>query len=155
MSAFIVTSAHIDVLVLASVQFGLIGQPTRTGLAELGTSLWAENHRSITYLYDEDEQPPPYAGPTAEVVLDPVAVVKAVDCYAYQSCEHPEWEASPSARRCTLLRAKALRGLPVESDGLYGPSENPYPVGYNDAPWGITAVTEACVGSVAPRRSAR
>lgn len=153
MSAWIVSAEHIDVLVLASVQFGLIDKPTRTGLSELGASLWTENHRSINYRYDEDEQPPPYAAPTAEVVLDAVAVVKAVDCYAHQSGDHPEWAASVSAEHCTRLRQAAMCGLAVEAPAP-GDSK-PYPLGYDHAPWGITEITDACASATTSRRGAR
>lgn len=155
MSAFIVSSAHIDVLVLASVQWGLISRLSRESLTELGTSLWAENHRSVNHRYDGDEQPPLYAAPTAEVVLDPVAVVKAVDCYVYQSYEHPQWTDSPPARHCTRLREAALRGLDVEQPSPGQASGKPYPVGYDEAVWSIESITDACSGAAASTRGVR
>jgi hypothetical protein len=151
-SAWIVARAHIDVLVLAGVQLGVAydprsEQPVRLGpelLAAVGADLWAENHASVDYRYDEHSTPDPYPAPTAEVLLDRVAVVKAVDCYVYQSCEHPGWSTSRAADYCTRLRAAAIHGLPQEPGRF---SARLYPVGYDDAPWGIDDLAQAAATS--------
>jgi hypothetical protein len=140
MSVWIVSSAHIDVLVLAGVQFGLLDRPGPEVLTELGADLWAENHRSANHRSDLQEQPPPYCAPVAEVLLDPVAVVKAVDCYTYQSCEHPKWTDSRAAAYCTRLRSAAMTGLPIE----HTTGGTPYPAGWDQAPWGIDTLADAC-----------
>lgn len=146
MSAWIVTRAHIDVLVLAGVQFGVPYDLNRRGavgpavLAAAGADLWAENHRSVNYRYREDSKPPAYPAPTAEVILDPVAVVKAVDCFAYQSCEHPGWQTSDAAVYCQRLRAAAMTGLPVEPGDADG---HRYPLGYDGAAWSIDRLAQA------------
>jgi hypothetical protein len=149
-SAWIVTRAHIDVLVLAGVQLGVsydleppgpIGPPL---LKAAGQDLWAENHRSVNHRYGEDTESSAYSAPTAEVVLDPVAVVKAIDCFVYQSCEHPGWDASRAADYCTRLRAAALAGLSLQSGD---PADRGYPIGYDDAPWGIDHLAQAAIGA--------
>ena len=74
MSAWIVSQAHIDVLVLAGVQYAtpydvsadLRRGPNPTGLTAAGVDLWAENHRSVNFRYDEHTEPPVYSAPTAE-----------------------------------------------------------------------------------------
>ena len=151
MSAWIVALAHIDVLVLADVQFGVpYDGPAAVGpqaIAIVGADLWTENHRSVNYRYGEDSEPPTYPAPTAEVTLDPVAAVKAVDCFAYQSCEHPGWNSSRAADYCTRLRAAALDGLRLEPGD---PTDRGYPVGYDQAPWGIDRLDQAA--AVALRR---
>ena len=157
MSAWIVTRAHIDVLVLASVQFAVPFdtadtasprpvQPTPHQLAAAGSELWAENHRSVNHRYDEHAEPPAYPPPTAEVLLDPVAVVKAIDCYVYQSCEHPGWNGSRADRFCQRLRAAAMTGLPVAAVG--SDTGRPYPEGWQRPPWGIDDITQAAAGTV-------
>ena len=163
MSAWIVTRAHIDVLVLASVQFTVPLDDTGSArpvplssqaLAAAGAELWAENHRSVHHRYDEHSAPPTYGPPTAEVLLDPVTVVKAIDCYVYQSCEHPGWPGSRAARYCQRLRAAVMTGLPVAAVG--GEPGRPYPAGWDAAPWGIDDLTQAALGSAqAPTGSAR
>lgn len=151
MSAWIVTRAHIDVMVLAGVQFGVPYGPHQSApigpavLAAAGADLWAENHRSVNCRYGEDTEPPAYPAPTAEVILDPVAVVKAIDCLAYQSCEHPGWDASRAAGYCTRLRDAALTGLPLEPGN---PDEHRYPVGYDKAPWSIDHLAQAAAHRV-------
>jgi hypothetical protein len=53
--------------------------------------------------------------------LSPVEVLKAIDCYEYQSCEHPEWDESEAKAFCDSLRSLQIGMLP----------------GYNDAKWSI------------------
>lgn len=145
-SAWIVDQAHIDVLVLAGVQLGVSydpGPPAVPGpaaLAAAGADLWAENHRSVDHRYGLRTEPPDYVAPTAEVLLDPAAVVKAVDCFVYQSGEHPDWPSSRAEDYCRRLRAAALTGLPLPSTG------GQYPIGWDEAPWGIDHVGQAAAG---------
>ena len=53
--------------------------------------------------------------------LPAVAVLKAIDCYEYQSCEHPEWEESEAFAFCDSLRRSLIGSLP----------------GYDQAAWSI------------------
>ena len=155
MSAWIVSQAHIDVLVLAGVQYAtpydasadLRRGPNPTGLTAAGVDLWAQNHRSVNFRYDERTEPPAFTAPTAEVILDPVAVVKAIDCYVYQSCEHPGWNGSRADRFCQRLRAAAMTGLPVAAVG--SDTGRPYPEGWQRPPWGIDDLTQAAAGAAA------
>ena len=50
----------------------------------------------------------------------PVAVLKLIDCYCYQSCEHPGWHTSEARLFCQALKNVTIGTLP----------------GYDDAPWG-------------------
>jgi hypothetical protein len=52
--------------------------------------------------------------------IDPVQVIKACDCYEYQSCEHDGWADSEACRFITSLRKGAAHALP----------------GYDGADWG-------------------
>ena len=155
MSAWVVARAHIDVLVLAGVQFGVPYDPAcrqpvgPAVLAAAGAELWGENVRSVNHRYGEDDQAEEYPAPAAEVVLDAVAVVKAVDCYVYQSCEHPDWAATRAANYCARLRDAAMTGLPLAAPQ---PGERRrYPVGYDAAPWGIDDLAQAAAGRVGTR----
>ena len=51
----------------------------------------------------------------------PVAVLKAISCYEYQSCEHPGWHTSEARQFCSVLRDHMISMLP----------------GYDDAQWEI------------------
>ena len=155
MSAWIVTRAQIDALVLAGIQFRVpfdASAPAgrvliRAELSAVGAALWAENHRSVNHRYDQDTAVPDYTATLPEVLLDPVAVVKLVACFAYQSCEHPGWETSASADYCTRLREAAIAGLPLEPP-VHGSLR--YPVGWDSRPWCFDDIVEIAVTPVGP-----
>jgi hypothetical protein len=105
MSAFIVDNAHIDVLVNAIAQYGVTpNNARRVDYRALGQLLWDENILSVDHRYRESNPQDRYILHTTEGNLDPLAVLKAVDCYVYQSCEHREWEASDAHTWMTRLR---------------------------------------------------
>jgi hypothetical protein len=119
-SAWIVDRAHIDVLVQ-----GLAESETVTDLDpdELGRRLWAENFASVAYRYPRDtgegDRPGPIDFRDSDVEtytyrrpgkkIDRQGLLVAMDCYAYQSCEHPEWRDSGPAAWIAALRANLLR----------------------------------------------
>ena len=41
-----------------------------------------------------------------------VEALKALDCYEYQSCEHPEWETSEAFEFCRAMRNLLIGCLP-------------------------------------------
>ncbi len=103
-------------------------------MAEIASTLWRENVRSVSYRYPgegADTLPGP-VGEDYEITTDdfgtlragwsfePVQVLKAIDCYIYQSCEHPEFYDSEAYDYCRALRSAAIHALP----------------GYDDASWG-------------------
>ena len=91
---------------------------------EVGRMLWAENHRSVSYRYHETQTTPEYeyVHPYHARRIDPVQVLKAIDCYEYQSCECPDWRSSEAWDFCDSLRSAAIAALP----------------GYDAAEWKIT-----------------
>jgi hypothetical protein len=88
----------------------------------VGAMLWAENARSVNHRYNEEEWEQPYLFRRLPGVPNPVAVLKALDGFEYQSCEHPGWETSEAHSFCASLRKTAIRRLK----------------GYDDAPWEVT-----------------
>lgn len=136
MSAYVVDKAHVDALVTAGLVYGR-RYPLRWGAdhqhvldhenaGEVGAMLWRENDRSVSYRYSE--------GPTGygtdvpyehkqRPVLSPVAVLKALDCYEYQTCEHPDWRQSQAYQFCDSLRRLVIGALD----------------GYEAAAWEVTA----------------
>jgi hypothetical protein len=84
-----------------------------------GATLLAENRRSVNHRYAEDEIESPYVFSPILGHLSAVAILKAIDCYEYQSCEHPGWESSEAYDFCQALRANMIRALPGYSDAAY------------------------------------
>lgn len=147
MSAWIVSRTHIDLLVTAGLD--LPGRDTHGGILswyvdgnrhtlttsnadEIGQMVWAENVASVSHRYPDDgpgDLPGPNGFHAADVLLyshtwvrgiiDPTVVLRAIDCYEYQSCEHPGWKASRARAFCVALQEAAVGQLP----------------GYDQAPW--------------------
>ena len=140
MSAFLVGKPHIDHLVRVAIDGPAGRHPnwriywfTDDGVQQApddpnltGRLLWIENHKSIAARYPGNTDCPiteieayVYARPRDR--LSTVAALKALDCYEYQSCEHPEWPTSAAFSLCYALRKRLISALP----------------GYDDAAWEI------------------
>lgn len=156
MSAFVVPKAHIDALVAAGLraQAGAYAElpltwsvPRRREPARLdflsadavGRMLWRENVRSVAARYPNEAAEwadamvdanaygfPPLARVPA---LEAAAVLKAISCLEYQSCEHRGWKTSEAKRFCEALRTRLVCGLP----------------GYREAAWAVDGVEPAGV----------
>jgi hypothetical protein len=156
MSAWIVSSAHIDVLVNAAAAYDLLAgkDPQLTG-----AMLWRENHRSVNARYGEQTRTPSYRLQTTEATLLPAAVVHAVSCYSYQSCEHGGWEASISRKLCDALVAAAESRMSkndlrvVKSNGFSRPAYETTAL-YNALPWGFERLEDATAAHWATVRAA-
>jgi hypothetical protein len=148
-SAWIVSKAHIDALVLAGVQWQLT-DPSRTDLSEVGRMLWAECLASVAYRYPgdtghgdrpgpagfHDEEVAAYRFAPVELVLAPHTALKLLDCYDYQSCEHPGWVGSAAQQFTATLRERITDRL-GRRDGSY----RDHPL-YAAAPWGVDSLAE-------------
>lgn len=93
---------------------------TRETANRVGAMLWNENKRSVDHRYNEANDREVYRFASSRVT-NPVAVLKAIHCYEYQSCEHPEWETSEAHAFCEALSGAMVRSLP----------------GYDAAEWAI------------------
>lgn len=149
MSAWVVSKAHIDVLVSALAEFK-VRHDLGADAKAIGPALWRENVASVAYRYDlatrDDERKGELDGYNADIAayeprelleMKPGPLLRVVDCYEYQSCEHPGWEGSPSAKAMALLTyaiAKRLAGAAYEA-----------------APWGVD--TEAELSTVCNPRA--
>ena len=113
-----------------------VGYSDQASQDECGRMLWGENLRSIEYRYPDTIENQMYPGPGdflgwpdvdqytckgLRPTPDPVAILKALDCYEYQSCEHPGWRTSNAHAFCEALRGKMICSLP----------------GYRDAAWEV------------------
>lgn len=149
MSAYMVSKAHIDALVNVAVfgpkgtsrgQGGwyavYYGNPSRKAddhvMNQIGDMLVRENLSSIHSRYpDTIEKPEGTPGPIEQYwlneyefeypqrTLTAVEALKAVSCYEYQSCEHPEWKNSDAASFCESLRHNLIGCIPGYSDAAW------------------------------------
>ncbi|WNV83120.1 hypothetical protein [Umezawaea sp. Da 62-37] len=148
MSAWIVSSGHIDVLVNALAQYGVVSSDLgAVGFRELGQKLWRENHRSVNYRYSEETPTPRYQLRTTEATLDPVVVLKALSCFDHQSCEHPSWPDSETHGLLSALHNAILTQHSELGDRVAGPLGETYRYtttpAWDSAPWGIEELDEA------------
>lgn len=132
MSAWIVSDNHINALVDVGLRgpagcrewyhvvYG-IGALTSGRANEVGSDLLKENYRSVNYRYRENDEAPAFTFDPNQRRISTVEALKAIHCYEYQACEHPEWEQSDAHKFCTKLRHSLEHYLP----------------GYEEAPWGI------------------
>jgi hypothetical protein len=147
MSAYQVSEKHIAILVRAATsllphchkkftwgcgpgEFIEIQYETYQSEAESKAALMlaSENAKSVAYRYKSNPSPVgvPSSWPELTWKPCPIKVLKAIKCYEYQSCEHPEWETSSAKRFCDRLRDVATEALPE----------------YGDAKWDITEFSD-------------
>jgi hypothetical protein len=93
--------------------------------------LWQENCQSVAFRYADSshleemlpDDAPSYRQAIDASMMQPVWIMKAIQCYRYQSCEHPGWEQSEAFAYCAALEQAMIHALP----------------GYDDAPtWEYT-----------------
>jgi hypothetical protein len=119
MSAWIVSQELISLLVNEASKAQTING---VDPSELGQMLWEENHRSINARYSSRlEVCPKYEFKRPSTPYSPLAVIKQIDCYSYQSNEHDGWKESKAHRFCEELKDRLISSLPE----------------YDAAPWGI------------------
>ncbi len=105
-------------------------------LAEVGNMLWMENVKSVSARYPNESSgtlPGPKGGGfviTPNDVnrilwdrFDPVQVIKACDCFNYQSCEHEGWKTSEAFAFIESLRHSAWGHLPGYESAEWGAPE--------------------------------
>ena len=132
MSAFQVSANHIATLVDAAILhrmtsfycIGESGSPQRCPVShenreELLTMLADENLASLEARYAEPKATSLIGSssrfprhPSKALNLSPVALLKAVNCYEYQSCEHTAWRDSKAFAFCQALKGALVHALP-------------------------------------------
>jgi hypothetical protein len=117
MSAFIVSTDHIDAIVTYATTKGI----SRRTPTELGQILLAENARSVASRYNEavSNEPAAYLYRIFIKPLSAVAILKAVDCLEYQSCEHDGWADSVAKSILDSIRVEAIKKLPGYADAQW------------------------------------
>lgn len=139
MSAYVVSTDHIDLLVTALEGYGVsayvadeagefgvrkVYDNRSSSSEDVGRELLRENVASVLHRYsnvDADEAAGYFADiegytyrpvPLRQLSADPaVAVLKAIDGYQYQACEHPAWGESAAKAITDALRSQAIDRL--------------------------------------------
>lgn len=145
MSAFTVGAPHIDTIVNAMRQFA--GVPVPAGAPHgIGQMLWNENYASVNYWYSEGEPTPDYSPTLIDEPLSPIAVLKALDCYEYQSCEHPGWKTSDARALINAIRWIIFTDHPEWAQKVrrYGAEALLYTTlsEYDVAPWEVDSLDQ-------------
>lgn len=133
MSSFLVGHTHIDALLTAAGFYHTPHRPLRWAVERdstdrttwgdnqptiIGRMLVAANEHSVgvepgmgaAHLYHYKPMPLPAAGP------DPRAVLGALACYTYQSCDHSHWRISQARQFCLALHYAVVdRVLPTRN----------------------------------------
>lgn len=129
MSAYVVSPDTIDYLVTASrcwrlAEDGYLPYDVRILTDnELGQVLLSENVRSVNCRYNETDVTPAYEYRAVNFdSIDPVTVLKSVQCVNYQSCETDDWQTTPAYQVLKAIESGAIANLS----------------GYRSAPWGWT-----------------
>ena len=149
MSAFVVSQEHIRLLLHAarfavratgggSFTWWAAGARQQMDMADptaTGQMLLDACRSSVAYRYPQDgpDHLPGHGEPAAYVDRSPrnpseisvVAMLKAIDCYEYQSCELPTWNGSLAERFCDRMRRDLITTLP----------------GYDKARWDVLEVS--------------
>lgn len=146
MSAWIVSKRHIDLLVSVILRSEAVPE-AGVDADNIGAELWSECHRSVNYCYSEKTPVPDYHYQPypLDVAGDGyLFLLKQVDCYRCQSCEHPEWDSGVACRWTDELRQMWIRRAAQEFPGsaldpaLGDRRRNAsYRAAYERAPWGI------------------
>lgn len=105
MSAFIVSNDTIRVIVTA-----LVRHRGNTDPEAAGRILLLENTRSVNHRYSERKRAPKYEH--APYLESPVQVLKSLDCFEYQACEHKGWARSEARKLIARARIWAIGQLP-------------------------------------------
>ena len=130
MSAFLCDADTFDYLGTAAMLYatGPIDAPA------MAARWYAQNVRSVEARYPGDAgTADPYTFRPVTETLDPVWVLKSIQCAAYQSCETDDYQTTRAALDLDALRAAVLAALGHGPDYKFRTLP-----GYDDAPWGWT-----------------
>lgn len=142
MSAFVVNKSHINAMLLSALNLKYGGRGltwyhngehkelNELNANQVGQMLLDECVKSVCSRYDDSEMTDlpgsinaewliPFEFHYVQRIPKPLEALSITGCYKYQSCEHPEWEASEAHTFCQSLISHKIGELP----------------GYDDAPW--------------------
>lgn len=119
------------------------------GEDELGRALWLANLDSLNARYSQPDQIAEDRQALFEILsfrhalveLPAAHVVKACDCYDYQSCEVPDWGAAWANTACSAIREAAISELTKDAPwGIDDPPGGPLKAGTAGAPVSLMSI---------------
>jgi hypothetical protein len=148
MSVMLCHPRHIDVLVAAACEYGVLAEPTAEAARALGQELLDENERSVAERYAEDVGGWGYRPRTTEARLDPLLVLRAIHFYDCQSCEAPGYDAGHAAAVIAGIKQHILEARPDWAEPIQAGAWRGYPAyvefgGFDRAPWGFNSLEQA------------
>src|SRR5665213_2957769 len=147
MSAWIVTTQHIDLMVSAALQqhdfsWWCWSEQRRHDVnlstaTDVGRLLLAENIRSVSHRYRDEPladlpgpitktRPEDYVWTDHKIKLSPAEISSLLGCYDYQSCETSDWHTTAAYDFVAALRESVL-------DSIVGRDDVPPPWGRDAA----------------------
>jgi len=89
------------------------------GFSRIATLLDIENAKSIFSRYSDFSRLSDFSSPKWSV-FDPLQVIKSIDFFCYQSCEHEGFYDSEAYSFLKSLKNKAIDSLPGYDDKVWG-----------------------------------
>ena len=133
MSAYVVDKAHISAILRGAMAVsqgrmhyyhnGQAHELNSSTVDQAGQMLLDECVKSVSYRYSDDaitelpgrtdaEWLVPFTAQIMGRIPEPVELLKLINCYEYQSCEHPGWHESQSHTLTQALTHHAISRLP-------------------------------------------
>jgi hypothetical protein len=136
MSCFVVSDFHVSALVAWAVDKGV---PLDDSPDAVALALAAANRAAFSERYDGRHEALPFGGfdRSAALGLQPVEIIKACDCLAYQCSDWSAWDLSDASEDLALIRDVAVQLVLGPWSIAYGPAEaegRELP-GYAEAAW--------------------
>jgi hypothetical protein len=134
MSAWMVTDAHVNVLVQAMINEGIVTELP----GSVGRAMLEMNMRSLKFRYGDEvdiDRLKDYTFVGTDEALDDAIVYTQAKCYRYQACEDGDWWDS------SLPQILIRQLIAVIEERLGGRSAAMNAA--EDCPWGINDIKEA------------
>ncbi len=129
MSAFMVTTDTIDLIVQAAYKYKVVSKRQRT---LFGQALWQANQQSLSERYADEIEPTYLSASTAYPAFTPFprkfkreAVSGAIACFEYQSCEAAGWPTSEAKRLLDIVAEKNALSAGYEPTTEWTPTLTP------------------------------
>lgn len=134
MSAFVCNNQHINAMLQAAKFNQALPSPPsyyweENGKAErrpirpsdqrVGQILVDQNFASVNHRYQNTETPYLFNPLPFQKRYSMAQVLKACNCYIYQACENPEWEASEAHAIVKSLKHRAVNLLPGYDEAMW------------------------------------